>query len=53
MDETKARRLIAAPFAVAGKDEIAAAQIFAEDVVIEWPPSGERIRGDSGTARRV
>ena len=45
MNERVVRQLIADHFAVAGKDEIAAAEIFAEDAVIEWPQSGERIRG--------
>jgi hypothetical protein len=45
MGETRIRQLIADHFAVAGKDEIAAAEIFADDAVIEWPQSGERIRG--------
>jgi hypothetical protein len=45
MDETVVRQLIAEHFAAAGKDEIAAAEIFAEDAVVEWPQSGERIRG--------
>ena len=45
MDEKLVRELIADHFAVAGRDEIAAAAIFADDAVIEWPQSGERIRG--------
>lgn len=45
MDETATRERIAEHFALAGKDEIAAAEIFADDAVIEWPQSGERIRG--------
>ena len=45
MDEYRARQLIAEHFAFAGKDEVAAAGIFADDAVIEWPQSGERIRG--------
>jgi ketosteroid isomerase-like protein len=44
-DETAMRERIAEHFAFAGKDEAAAAQIFADDAVIEWPQSGERIRG--------
>jgi hypothetical protein len=47
MDETRTRQLIADHFALAGKDEVAAAEIFAEDAVLEWPQSGERIRGKS------
>lgn len=45
MDETATRQLITEHFAWAGKDEVAAAEIFADDAVIEWPQSGERIRG--------
>ena len=45
MDDATIRELIADHFAVAGKDEVAAAEIFADDAVIEWPQSGERIRG--------
>jgi ketosteroid isomerase-like protein len=45
MDVSAIRQLITAHFAVAGKDEPAAAEIFAEDAVIEWPQSRERIRG--------
>jgi hypothetical protein len=47
MDDTSIRRLIADHFAAAGKDEVAAAEIFADDAVVEWPQSGERIRGKS------
>ena len=43
--EMPMQRLIAEHFALAGKDEVAAAEIFADDAVIEWPQSGERIRG--------
>lgn len=45
MDDIKIQKLIADHFAFAGKDEVAAAEIFADDAVIEWPQSGERIRG--------
>ncbi len=45
MNEDEARRLIAEHFAAAGKDEVAAGEIFADDAVIDWPQSGERIRG--------
>ena len=45
MDEQQARQLIADHFAVAGRDEVAAAEIFTDDAVIEWPQSGERIVG--------
>jgi hypothetical protein len=45
MDESTTRELMANHFAVAGKDEVAAGEIFADDAVIEWPQSGERIRG--------
>jgi hypothetical protein len=42
MDEALVRQLIADHFAAAGKDEVAAAEIFSEDAVVEWPQSGER-----------
>jgi SnoaL-like protein len=45
VDERLAQRLIEDHFAAAGKDEVAAAEIFADDAVVEWPQSGERIRG--------
>jgi ketosteroid isomerase-like protein len=45
MDDAQIRRLIADHFAVAGRDEQAAAEIFADDAVLEWPQSGERVRG--------
>ena len=45
MNESTMVELIANHFAVAGKDEVAAGEIFADDAVIEWPQSGERIRG--------
>ncbi|HET9522369.1 MAG TPA: nuclear transport factor 2 family protein [Candidatus Limnocylindrales bacterium] len=45
MNETLARQLIADHFAAAGKDEGVAAEIFADDAVVEWPQSGERILG--------
>jgi ketosteroid isomerase-like protein len=45
VDEQQARQLIADHFAVAGRDEVAAAEIFTDDAVIEWPQSGERILG--------
>lgn len=47
MDEQVIRQSIADHFTAAGKDEIAAAEIFADDAVLEWPQSGERIRGKS------
>jgi hypothetical protein len=45
VDNTSISRLIADHFDAAGKDESAAAEIFADDAVVEWPQSGERIRG--------
>jgi SnoaL-like domain len=45
MEEATIRQLIADHFALAGRDEVAAAEIFAENAVIEWPQSRERIRG--------
>jgi len=45
MDEQVAKALIAKHFANAGKDEIAVAEIYAEDAVLEFPQGRERIRG--------
>lgn len=45
MDERVARALIAKHFANAGKDEVAVAEIYAEDAVLEFPQGRERIRG--------
>lgn len=45
MDEATIPKLITEHFAAAGTDELAAAEIFADDAVVEWPQSGERIRG--------
>ena len=45
VDEPRVRELIADHFVVAGRDEVAAAEIFADDAILEWPQSGERIRG--------
>ena len=45
MDEATARRLIAEHFEAGGKDEVAAAAIYAEHAVLDFPQGGERIRG--------
>jgi SnoaL-like protein len=45
MDEQVARGLIAQHFANAGKDEVAASEIYADDAVLEFPQGRERIRG--------
>ena len=45
MDEATARRLIADHFAAAGRDEVRASEIYADDAVLEFPQGGERIRG--------
>ena len=45
MDDSTIKQRIARHFVAAGKDEIAAGEIFADDAVVEWPQSGERIRG--------
>jgi hypothetical protein len=45
LDEHRVRELITDHFAAAGRDEVAAAEIFADDAIVEWPQSGERIRG--------
>jgi hypothetical protein len=48
MDEASARAMIAAHFEWACKDEVRASQIYADDAVLEFPQSGERIRGKAG-----
>lgn len=45
MDEMTVRQMIADHFAAAGKDEIAAAAIYADDAVLDFPQGRERIRG--------
>ncbi len=45
MDEVTARALIQEHFDWASKDEVRASQIYAEDAVLEFPQSGQRIRG--------
>jgi hypothetical protein len=45
MDEATARGLIRDHFAAAGRDEVAASTIYAEDALLEFPQGGERIRG--------
>lgn len=45
MDPSTARRLIHDHFASAGRDEVRASQIYADDAVLEFPQGGERIRG--------
>ena len=46
MDETKNRATIEALIAALNKRDLAALdKVFTEDVIMEWPQSGERIRG--------
>lgn len=45
MDETRARAAITDHFANAGRDEVRASEIYADDAVLEFPQGGERIRG--------
>jgi hypothetical protein len=45
MDNSTAPALIAEHFAALGRDEDGAAAIYAEDAVLEYPQSHERIRG--------
>jgi hypothetical protein len=45
VEEQVARALIAKHFANAGKDEVAASAIYADDAVLEFPQGRERIRG--------
>ena len=44
MDEATARALIKEHFDWASKDEVRASKIYADDAVLEFPQSGERIR---------
>jgi ketosteroid isomerase-like protein len=46
MDETKNQATIEALIAALNKRDLAALdKVFTEDVIMEWPQSGERIRG--------
>ena len=45
MDETAVRAMIKDHFDWASKDEVRASLIYADDAVLEFPQSGERIRG--------
>ena len=45
MDQAAAQALIAEHFEWASKDEVRASNIYADDAVIEFPQSGERLRG--------
>src|SRR3712207_838838 len=47
MDEDTARALIKEHFDWASKDEGRASKIYSDDAVIEFPQSGERLRGKS------
>ena len=47
MDDAVARGVIQGHFAAAGRDEVRASEIYAEDAVLEFPQGGERIRGRS------
>jgi len=45
MDEKKARRLITDHFDAASTDQERSAEIYADDAIVEFPQSGERVRG--------
>ncbi|MBA2308695.1 MAG: nuclear transport factor 2 family protein [Pseudonocardiales bacterium] len=45
MDELTARAMIKQHFDWSGRDEVRASQLYAEDVVLEFPQGGERVRG--------
>ncbi len=45
MNDARIRRAIEAHFAAIGRDEVEAAQIYADDAVLEYVQSRERIRG--------
>lgn len=42
---TDPRSAIEEHFAAAGRDEVTASEIYADDAVLEFPQGGERIRG--------
>ena len=53
MNETKTRDAIAAHFEAIGRDEVEASAIYADDAVLDYVQSGERIRGKANiTASR-
>jgi hypothetical protein len=45
MDEAKALAMIKDHYDWASRDEVRASEIYADDAVVEFPQSGERIRG--------
>ncbi|CAN5632572.1 nuclear transport factor 2 family protein [soil metagenome] len=45
MNDARIRRAIQAHFAAIGRDEVEAAEIYADDAVLEYVQSRERIRG--------
>ena len=45
MNEAEARALIRRHYDAAGRDELAASEVYADDAVLEFPQGGERIRG--------
>ena len=45
MDDATVRQLIVDHYAAAGTDETAVAEIYADDVILDFPQGGERIRG--------
>jgi ketosteroid isomerase-like protein len=45
MDETAARKLIRDHFQAAGRDELVACEIYADDAILDFPQGQERIRG--------
>ncbi|MBA2634427.1 MAG: nuclear transport factor 2 family protein [Chloroflexi bacterium] len=45
MDEATARAMIADHFATAASDQVASAEIYADDAALEFPQGLERIRG--------
>ena len=44
MNDLEIKKMITEHFEAAGRDEVAAAAIYAEDAVLEFPQGGERIR---------
>lgn len=45
MDEARVRALIIDHYAAAGQDEAHVAQVYADDAILDFPQSRERIRG--------
>lgn len=49
MDDATVRSMIFEHYAAAGRDELKVAQIYADDVLLDFPQGRERIRGKQNT----